>query len=73
MQWKSIKDELPTEGQKVIYYFKYTGIDCGTFHRVQYPSDFIGCEMPVWGNQFRSKNGVLTDDVTHWMPLPEKP
>ena len=61
MDWINIKDKLPEEGQKVIYYFKETGISIG------YYSCKGGCDC------FYSHDGWLCDDVTHWMPLPKPP
>ena len=66
MDWINIKDERPKKGQRVIYYFKETGIDIGRFSQ-----EFI--QHGVKGNTFHGHGGWLTDDVTHWMPLPEVP
>jgi hypothetical protein len=67
MEWIKVEDELPEEGQKVIYFFEYVGIHIGKFMK---DKDNIGCP---YGNTFYGKSGFLTDDVTHWMPLPEPP
>lgn len=73
MEWIKIEDQLPKDGQKVIYYFDLTGISVGFYERVEYPKEFTGSTEPVYGNQFGGKDGFLTDDVTHWMPWPEPP
>ena len=67
MDWIKIEDKIPDEGQKVIYYFEHTGISIGKFTK---DKDNIGFPF---GNIFYGKSGFLTDDVTHWMPLPEPP
>ena len=69
MKWISVEDRLPEEGQRVIYYFKITGIDIGRFTRKPFDDLPDDCQ----GNCFYGSDGWLTDDVTHWMPLPEKP
>ena len=33
MEWISVEERLPEEGQEVIYFFKHTGIHVGKFHR----------------------------------------
>ena len=66
MTWIRIEDKLPEENQRVLYYFEGTGIDIGRFTQNAFPS--VG-KM----NTFVSSGGWLTDDVTHWQPLPDKP
>ena len=73
MEWISVEDRLPEEDQKVIYYFEHTGVDIGFYKRIKYPKEFIGSTGDVYGNQFIGNAGFLTDDVTHWMPLPKNP
>lgn len=67
MNWIKVEDELPEIGQRVIYYFEHVGVHVGKFMKVDNNED-----MP-YGNIFYGKSGFLTDDVTHWMPLPEIP
>ena len=67
MDWIKVDDRLPEVGQKVIYYFEHTGISIGKFMKAENNED---CQ---YGNIFYGKSGWLTDDVTHWMPVPEKP
>ena len=67
MKWIRVEDRLPEEGRKVIYYFGCVGIHIGKFMK---DKDNIG--LP-YGNIFYGKSGFLTDDVTHWMYLPEPP
>ena len=64
MKWIKIEDELPKEEQRVIYYFKGTGIGLGYYS---------GKVWPDKSNCFYGADGWLTDDVTHWMPTPEVP
>ena len=58
MNWIMIEDSRPEEGQRVIYYFEKTGISVG----------YYGKEGIFYGVY-----GWLSDDVTHWMPMPEPP
>jgi len=62
MKWISVKNALPAEGQSVIYYFRLTGIDIGTYHSEK--CDEGGPDYQCFGGA----SGFLTDDVTHWMP-----
>lgn len=58
-EWISVKDRLPEDNKEVLIY-------CGSYHELgwyesnnkSWRSDFLGC---------------CTDDVTHWIPLPEPP
>ena len=59
--WRKVEDELPKDGQKVIYYFEVTGINIGKYKKDKE------------GDIFYGRSGFLTNDVTHWMPLPEPP
>ena len=72
MEWISVEDRLPEEGQRVIYYFKHTGISIGRYTRAQWNDPETG-EVVSEGDMFHGPDGFLTDDVTHWMPLPDAP
>ena len=66
MEWIKIKDKPPKPNQRVIYYFKETGIHRGYY----WYSHGYDC--------FGNPDGWLCDDVTHWQPdegqpLPEPP
>ena len=63
MTWIKTEDQIPKQGQKVIYYFEFTGVHRGEFMIL--PFNDIG-ELHC----FRSSQGLgwLCDDVTHWMP-----
>ena len=67
MEWISVEERLPEEGQEVIYYFGHTGIYVGSFYR-KYVKEL---DYPF--NCFSGSGGFLCDDVTHWMPLPPCP
>lgn len=60
--WISVTDRLPTEGQRVIYYFEIVGIHIGKYKKGEDGTNIF------WG-----PSGYLGDDVTHWMPLPPTP
>lgn len=62
--WIKCTDRLPDDGQAVIYYFEFVGVNRGNYDKED--------------NCFHGKKGWLTDDVTHWMPddgqaLPDPP
>ena len=65
--WRKIEDEVPPKGVKLLYFFECTGISLGEYYgrEPEYP-----CEN---NHVFASRNGWLTGDVTHWMPLPDVP
>ena len=67
MKWIKIADRLPKEGEWVLTYFEHTGIDVMKRHKLR------GEERMLGSNCFVGGGGFLTDDVTHWMPLPDKP
>ena len=61
MKWIDIREQKPKEGQRVIYYFRHTGVSSGRYTHTEDGHCFYGLE------------GWLTDDVTHWMPFPDPP
>jgi hypothetical protein len=63
VEWVSVRDRLPEENQRVIYYFDVTGMDVGRYWK----EERFGFDC------FGGKGGWLCDDVTHWMPLPDEP
>ena len=65
-EWISIEDRLPENHQTVIYYFEDVGMCIGEYEQLH--DSLYGT-----GNCFSSNAGFLTDDVTHWMPLPNIP
>jgi len=71
--WIRVKDRLPKEKQEVLYYFKYTGTSLGQYAKVEYPKEVHGTDKAIYGDVFFNDDGFLTDDVTHWMPLPKQP
>lgn len=73
--WIKIEDQKPEEGQKVFYYFEYTGVNRGKYSRVDISE---GCGEGAFADCFYGEKGFLGDDVTHWMPddggdLPQQP
>lgn len=58
VEWISVKQRMPDEGQSVLYYFDVVGVHSG-----KYGGDDV----------FYGASGFLTGDVTHWMPLPAAP
>ena len=66
MDWIAVEDKVPYENQKVIYFFELLGTFIGTYNAYVHQSGHVS-------HQFGGRYGFLTDDVTHWMPLPEPP
>ena len=58
--WIDIRAMKPKHHQHVVYYFKEVGTHVGQYERTEY------------GDCFYSNAGYLTDDVTHWIPLPDR-
>ena len=65
--WIKIEDEVPPKGTKLLYFFDCTGISLGEYYGIE--PDYC----PETGHVFASRDGWLTGDVTHWMPLPVVP
>lgn len=60
-KWISIRDQKPTEGQKIYYFCDFLGIFRGEYHYID--SSYAN------PNKFSSNYGVLdADDISHWMP-----
>ncbi len=71
MDWISVEDRLPeSRDDTVLVYFSETdGIE--TVHIQDYFDD-ITAGLDSDGNQLYSK-WYISQNVTHWMPLPEPP
>ena len=70
MDWIKIEDQVPEDGQLVLTYFEVLNnkIEISTY------KNLVGTDREIFGhNLFYNKSGFLTDDVTHWMPLPDPP
>ena len=69
MDWINIRNQQPKDGARVLTYFKdFIGIEIATYCNLR------GTKDEVFGlDCFHNKSGFLTDDVTHWMSLPEPP
>lgn len=66
MEWISVKDRLPEEGDWILMYISnYRGVD--NFRAGMYFKDKDGYDWLSAANLF----GQPT--VTHWQPLPEPP
>ena len=37
------------------------------------PTTIFGADKVIYGDCFHGNGGWLIDDVTHWMPVPDKP
>lgn len=72
MDWIKVSDKVPEEGQRVIYYFEHTGISIGKYKKTMIADEETG-EVWDYFDTFHGHDGFLSDDVTHWMPLPEAP
>jgi len=70
MDWIDINERTPEDGQVVLTYFgELTDpIEISIYKNLE------GTDDEIFGkNLFRNHRGWLTDDVTHWMPLPDPP
>ena len=56
-EWILVKEKYPEKGEKVWYFFEIVGVHRGVF---------IGFEQGM--DVFEGVGGVLSGDVTHWMP-----
>lgn len=81
MNWISIKDRLPPEGQHVLVFFS-RGDNSAIGITYQYNNEWTG--KSVFGEKGYSIDCSYTDGrfdamgmnckyITHWMPLPEPP
>lgn len=62
-KWISIRDQKPTEGQKVYYFCDFLGIFRGEYHYIK------SIHQTVCPHKFTSNHGVLDgNDVSYWMP-----
>ncbi len=76
MEWISVKDQLPDDGQYVlVYHSDDFHITVGYFE-----SDNVRFYIESDGKKFYTDSGWETEipwaqkgSVTHWMPLPEPP
>jgi len=57
MEWISVKDRLPEDGEDVLFYYDYIS---------------IGWYEDEWFYDSEDKFSAELD-ITHWMPLPESP
>lgn len=64
MEWISVKDKMPRINEVVLVYDKFIE-DVST----GYISEFLG-DRVVWIIDYGQS---ISDEVTHWMPLPEPP
>lgn len=65
MNWISVNDRLPEEGEEVLVVLKSDRV----FYYIAELT--INAPYPFWWSQDR---GLFTlDEITHWMPLPEPP
>lgn len=62
-KWISVKDELPNDSRTVIIYSRSRIVGCG----------FYMGSRNNWLHLTTASGGVLADDVTHWMELPQSP
>ena len=60
-------DQLPEENQKVWYFFRWVGVWEGLYKGICPDLSYKDSDFPM--TIFASQGGVLTGDVTHWMPL----
>lgn len=68
MEWINVWEQAPEDGQIVLTYFEFCGIEIMEYR------DMSKTEFAEHGtHQFGNRTGFLTDDVEWWMPLPDIP
>lgn len=70
MEWISVKDRLPEDGEDVLFVVRPNG---GLFIRVGIYSDGVWSLLCGMWNDYRQFTSNTAWPVTHWMPLPELP
>ena len=69
MDWINISEKAPNHGDSVLAYF-----DVSDSVEIYIYTDLSKTEFAEYGkHQFSNRSGFLTDDITHWMPLPDPP
>ncbi len=63
MEWISVDDRMPQEGEKVLIYIPFRGVHLNYVSYVEGGKWFVPA---MYG-----RNNIT--DVTHWLPLPEPP
>lgn len=78
--WISVKDRLPEKGQRCIIWDTNENLSCNGTNKIMvntYMASFIEADhMPNESFDWCWKYGNelwLSQDVSHWMPLPESP
>lgn len=61
LRWKKVKEELPEEHSKVLYYGKKIGIEVGGYFEGSFRSEFFGLTR------------IPEKLITHWLYLPNIP
>ena len=67
VNWIRIKDKIPEEGKRLLYFFEGTGVWLGFYYGRDESFPFE--DNHVFGSEF----GFLTGDVTHWSYIPTYP
>ncbi len=87
LKWKSIKEEKPKDGEKVIIWVDNLSDPecsrhyCGVYYEYNDGSgSFLDVYPMVWNKLFKSSNDYIQSDLegdeiqlTHWMSLPDNP
>lgn len=61
-RWIPVAERLPDQGDRVLCVVKSFAFPGSKYYNI------LRCDMYGF-----NENGIYTDDVTHWMPLPEPP
>lgn len=70
MDWISVEDRRPEDGQVVLCYGRDPHINGNPWRRyvVRYKAD-----VPPFGEEWDNSDRGAIQSVSHWMPLPEPP
>lgn len=69
MNWIKCSDKIPREGQAVLFLGHYTFPHHSDEPYILYGFCNKGGEEIIW----KDNDGFRYKNITHWMPLPEKP
>jgi len=70
-KWISVEDRLPERGVKVIVYF--CNIQTTLIGRRMNDSGGNDVWMVFFADGEKANNNIYSEDITHWMPLPNAP
>ncbi len=72
-KWISVKDRLPEDKVEVLFYEKWCGVPGVGYYSEKCEDWNADTEfVEAYGNSYVLST-IESEDVTHWMPLPDPP